>query len=180
MHFPQDKQTLRRILEMQGVGLIHWKHLQPWAHAIVASVEMPPLWILDLSYLTFQGDIERCLREIVFAPPFEGFDEELCCDYAIACAFLRYRRRDLSWAGFLLTAGQLADTRDADGRSCAFYFELLNTLEDGGFRSSIERRQSREVSRHLAGPIAKAARDYHPFLQAFLDGVKSRRRVSRE
>lgn len=170
-----SKVVVRRALEMQTVGLVSWKHIQPWAASQIAALPKPSAWLCELVSLTYCGDVDRCLREFVFSPPFEAFDESALCDYAVACLFMRYRRRDLSWASFLRDAGQLVDARNVGCEPCEFYFALLNEYEDDEFNLGIEKRQVQEVSDLLAESVALVTQDLGPYLRAFREGLLSRR-----
>jgi hypothetical protein len=158
---------MRRVVEMLEAGLLYWKHIQPWACDVIASLDSPPAWVCELASLQYNGHLSTCLRGFVFSPPFEAFDEDALADYAVACVVLLYERRALSWASTLRRAGELSDSRDCGSEPCEFYYQFLNELEDSEYDPEVERRQVGHVRELLADKLALVAADFEPFLEAF-------------
>ena len=175
MATPPTKQQVHRLLQMREAGLVSWKHLQPWAAKQIAALETPPAWLCELLSLTFAGDIDRCLREVLIAPPFEPFDQAMLSDYSVSCLMVRYERRELAWRTVLQQSGELVDNMNCGAESCEFYFELLNELEDSECDPAVEERQVRAVRQLLPASIALVIAEFEPFARAFREGVATRR-----
>lgn len=127
---------------MVETKLLTNKHTQPWSDSIINETTAPPPWILDLSLASSKSNVESVVGDFAYSPPFEPLT--LDDNFHIACLFLRYKRRELSWATFLYEAGQFADAADATPE-CEFWYSLLNQTEASNFNLSLETRQVSEV-----------------------------------
>jgi hypothetical protein len=84
--------------------------------------------------------------------------------------YLRFERRELSWATFLELAGRYADS--AQGAwACEEFYGFLNDLEDADFAPEVERNQQIEIINKLRTPIAR--------VRALHENLKARRRPAR-
>src|SRR5450432_2028265 len=95
---PLSKVTAYRIKAMESARLISYKHHIPWADEIIAQLDEPPHWILELATLKYIGDVQKALRGYVFSEPFEDMDKPQYYRDYLASLILRYRRKELSWA----------------------------------------------------------------------------------
>ena len=92
--------------------------------------------------------------------PFE--DLSGASDDFLGFLWIRYQRRELSWATFLNEAGVYSD--GANGAiECEFFYTMLNELEEADFGSGVEERQCRDVKRRLEGIIDRAREFYARF-----------------
>lgn len=172
-HLP-DTQHARRIREMHAAGLLSWRHLQPWATALVAQLDEPPWWVCQLVTLTYQGDIARCIGEHVHSPPFEHSDLAAPSDVHAAALLLRYHRRELSWATFLREAGAATDA-EPGREDCEYFYVMLSRLEERDYDERFERRQALLVAARFADAIALVTAEYAPFALALREARGERR-----
>ena len=120
-----DKQTAKTLAIMIESRLIWYKHYYPWADNIILNESNVPSWILNLSSIKYIPDAVKSINEYVYSEPFEPFDEKKYSDQYVACLFLRFEIGAISWATFLLDAGQHADA--CYGRhECEYFFIMLN------------------------------------------------------
>lgn len=161
------KEHANRILQMCEVRLLGYKHLQPWACSLIESLGEAPAWLCELASLRYHGDVEKCLREYIFSPPFEQFDRNALCDYAVAGLMVRFDLRQISWGTLLDEAGSFVDCADAGAEECEWYYEMLNELEDSEYDHDVAVRQVERVRELHADAVEKVYADYEPFLQAF-------------
>lgn len=94
-----SKNFAARLLVMVETKLLTNKHTQPWSDSIINETTAPPPWILDLSLASSKSNVESVVGDFAYSPPFEPLT--LDDNFHIACLFLRYKRRELSWATFL-------------------------------------------------------------------------------
>lgn len=83
--------------------------------------------------------------------------------FHFACLYLRYQRRELSWATFLDLAGRFADQADSE-IPCEFFFEMLNALEDAEFSSALEESQKKLVLNELGDAVEEVTTAIGPLL----------------
>ena len=126
--------------------------------------------------LRYHGDVEKCLREYIFSPPFEQFDRNALCDYAVASLIVRFDLRQISWGTLLDEAGCFVDCADAGAEECEWYYEMLNELEDSEYDHEVAVRQVAEVRGLHAESIDKVVEDYEPFVEAFRKDRARRRK----
>ena len=120
------------------------------------KIEKPPHWLLELATVKYKGDALRILGEFVDSEPFEEIDGATYENDYIGSLFLRYERRELSWATFLDEAGRFSDAHQSDP-SCEYFFGMLNGYEDSGFDANLEKDQVSEVLREFR-PAVDAVR----------------------
>lgn len=156
------KRECSYILEMLESGLIDYSYLHPWADRIIAGLKTVPPWLGDLAMKKYQGDLSAALRGYVFSEPLEPRPEGLE-KFHVACLWLRYERRELSWATFLTVAGQELDARDGDWH-CETPFHYLNVHGDDYFTRESEEQTKRDyLAKHDLRPwIALAKENFEP------------------
>ncbi len=165
-----SKQDGFYILEMMETSLIDCYYTQPWADELIAAVESPPSWLCDLATKKYRGAQIKAVREFVRAEPLESAPPGLE-KFAVACLWLRYERRELSWATFLRLAGELLDSVGADWQ-CETPYHYLNVYEDAYFSPASEECTKRDYlqDHDLTLWIEEAETRFAPFL-------KRRRRI---
>ena len=92
-----SKQDCFYVLEMLETSLIDFSYTHPWAEELIMEIDSPPSWLCDLATKIYQGDQIKAVREFVLSEPFEPGPPETE-KFAVACLWLRYERRELSWA----------------------------------------------------------------------------------
>jgi hypothetical protein len=108
---------------MLDAGLIS-RELQSWAESLLASISSPPQWLCDVAFQKYSPDVSKSLGEYVWSQPFESVDYSEADDEHLASLYLRFERRELSWATFLDLAGRYTDNADR-GWVCEEFYELL-------------------------------------------------------
>ncbi|MFE4430742.1 hypothetical protein ACFRH9_27770 [Peribacillus butanolivorans] len=108
-------------------------------------MENPPYWIIELATIKFIPDATKAINEYASSEPFEEIPSDLY-DFYIACIYIRYKRREISWATFLQMAGEFADYAQAVKCDCEWFYEMLNVYEDSEFSKGIEKYQTKKVS----------------------------------
>ena len=98
------------IIEMLEAELIDSTYVIPWSEEVIATNELVPQWLRDISWQRQKDDELRTLREFVqsandIVVP-KGLDK-----FHVGCLYLRYERRELSFASFLRMTGDYVDQR---------------------------------------------------------------------
>ena len=150
------------ILEMLESDLVDSSYLHPWADGIIAGLESAPLWLGQLAMKKYKGDLAAALREYIFSEPFEPWPEGLE-KFHVACVWLRYERRELSWATFLRLAGEYLDAASGDW-DCETPYHYLNLHEDDYFTKDSEEETKRDYlsDQDLRPWIALANEKFEP------------------
>jgi hypothetical protein len=167
-----SKQDCFYILEMIQSSLINYGYIQPWADELIMAGDLPPSWLCDLATKKYQGDLSTAVRKFVFSEPFERPPAELE-KFAVACLWLRYERRELSWATFLRMAGDLLDSASGDW-NCETLCHYLSVYEDDYFTPAAEEFTKHDyLQHHDLGPwIAEAKARFAPFLKSRMDNKR--------
>ena len=157
------KQECFYVLEMLESGLIDFSYTHRWADKIITKLDMVPAWLFDLATKKYRGDQCKAIREYVFSEPFEASPDEME-KFHIACLWLRYERRELSWATFLRFTGEHLDAVCGDW-DCETPYHYLNVYEDAYFSiGSEEQTQRGYLADHSLLPwIAMANEKFEPF-----------------
>ncbi len=158
-----DKVFVRRVGVMIESGLIGPNHYIPWADEVIGKLEKPPLWMLKLAAIRYPPHAVEAINAFVDADPIEGFDRSRYEEEYLACLFLRYRRRELSWAGFLDEAGRFTDAWSWD-HDCEEFYYLLNVLEENEYAEEVELSQCAEVEEEFRDAVAMMGVLYEGFL----------------
>ena|SRR5687768_7364394 len=88
-------------------GCLTYRETIPWADAMIEALERPPLWICDLSTTKYRPDALKVIRDFLNAEPFELITT--APHEYLGFLWIRYERRELSWATFLNEAGEYSD-----------------------------------------------------------------------
>ncbi len=169
-----DKQTANTLAIMIDSHLICYKHYFPWADDIIANHSDAPAWILNLSTAKYIPDAVKSINEYVYSEPFESFDDEKYCDQYVACLFLRYEFGAISWASFLLEAGDYADA--CSGRyECELFFQMLNEYEDSEHSEKLKNKQSKEMQREFSDVIQSVKKLYLMTMKTIINMAETRK-----
>lgn len=167
-----SKQDCFYVLQMMETSLIDFRYTQPWADELIMAVDAPPSWLCELATKKYRGDQINAVREFVYSEPFEAAPSDLE-KFAVACLWLRYERRELSWATFLRMAGALLDSASADW-DCETPYHYLNVYEDAYFTPASEERTKHDyLQDHDLTPwIDEAKARFAPFLKQRRDNKR--------
>lgn len=148
-----SKRFALRIATMIDSRLIWYKHYYRWTDQVIATMESPPQWILEIATIKYYPDAVAALSRFVYADPFESFDGQQCNDEYVACLYLRNESGATSWATFLNDAGAYTDAYDGR-RCCEYFFEMLNTIEDHEYALSVQEHQRKAVASEFSSEIS--------------------------
>jgi hypothetical protein len=166
-----NKHFARKLSVMVDSRLIWYKHYFKFCDEIIENMEDPPYWIIELATTKFIPDALKVINEYGFnSEPFEEIQSDLC-DFFIACLFLRYNRREISWATFLKKSGEFADVTQAVKCDCEWFYEMLNNYEDSDFSKGLEKTQIKKVNEVFRISIEEAQELYSPFQLYFHEYV---------
>ena len=157
------KQECFYILEMLESKLIDFSYTEPWADELISKSDIAPAWLCDISIKKYQGDQIKSIRDFIFSEPFEQEPVDME-KFHVACLWLRYERRELSWAIFLHEAGCYLDAANGEW-DCETPFYYLNVYEDAYFTmESEEYTKTQYLKDHKLKPWIQLARDkFEPF-----------------
>ncbi|WP_163341189.1 hypothetical protein [Desulfopila sp. IMCC35008] len=158
-----SKQECFYVLEMIESHLIDFSYTHPWAEQIIMGLDAAPPWLGDLAIKKYCGDQSKSIREYIFSEPFVAGPGDME-KFHVACLWLRYERRELSWATFLRLAGEHLDAANADW-DCETSYHYLNVYEDSYFcRESEEQTKRDYLADHNLRPwIEMAKKKFEPF-----------------
>jgi hypothetical protein len=160
---------------MLKTSLFDYRYTQPWADEIITHVESPPAWLCDLATKRYQGDQIKILQEFISCEPFEPSPVDME-KFAVACLWIRYERRELSWAIFLAKAGEILDACSSDW-DCETPYHYLNVYKDAYFTPvSEEKTKEAYFKDHDLHPWIKEAKSrFAPFLELRMQSKGLRR-----
>ena len=158
-----DKKECFYISIMLESGLIDFSYTHPWADKIIECMEAPPSWLCELATKHYQGDQLKVLGAFIYGEPFESAPTDME-KFHLGCLWLRYERRELSWATFLKQAGDHLDRANCDW-NCETPYYYLNLHEDAYFtEESEEETKNRYLEDHDLQPwIDLAQKKFEPF-----------------
>lgn len=130
--------------KMVESSLINYKYYELWCDEIIENLDEPPIWIIELESTKLLKDAEGVIYSYAYSYPFIEFSSFNIHDFCVACLYVRYKRRHISWASFLLFAGQYSDGNDCTMDCGDFYF-MLNKFEDNEYSLIEEANQSNEI-----------------------------------
>lgn len=161
-----SKRFALRIEAMVSTRLIWCKHYFRWAGQLIAELDDPPNWILEIATITYYADAVGAINKFVYSEPFELFDSEQCADEHVACLFLLFQSGAISWATFLNDAGSFADGNDGR-RECEYFYAFLNELEDNEYAHHLKNRQCTEIEAEFSEAISTIRPLYDMFMDYF-------------
>ncbi len=159
-----SKQDMNFVFEMLEAGLIDCSYTQPWAQELIATTDTPPSWLRDLATKSSHADQVNAVWEYLSSEPIYHYPDD--DKFHVACLWLRHERRELSWATFLLKAGEYLDRISGDWW-CEVPYHYLNVYEDAYFTEASEESTKREyLAEHDLIPwIELARRKFEPFFR---------------
>lgn len=172
MEVELNKQFAQKIGSMIESRLIWYKHYFLFCDEVIDKMDKPPYWIIELATTKFIGDAVRIVNRYAYSPPFEMFPDSVY-DFYLGCLFLRYERRELSWASFLNDSGNYADAYQAVKHDCEFFYYMLNDYEDSEYSFELEKKQAGMIKEEFKNEIHEARDLYVPFLDYFRRYVSS-------
>ena len=137
-----SKKDCYYIVEMLESKLIDYRQTQPWADKIIAGTDAPASWLFDVSLKKYQDDQVLAVREFAYGQPFTDIPNDLD-KFHIACLWLRYERRELSWATLLKEIGDYLDAANCDW-DCETPYHYLSLHENAGFSKESEEATKNE------------------------------------
>jgi hypothetical protein len=153
-------------------GLIWWEHYIPWADELILKLQKPPVWLIDLSLTKYSPGAVRLLNTVAYSEPFIAFDPEVDGAEYVSCLYLRYERREISWATFLRESGAHLDAIQGSAE-CRLMFSRLTEYRHKEFSLDLERQQATEVQAHYCDDIASMSATFAPFQAAFRKALQS-------
>ncbi len=111
-------------------------------------------WLCDVAMQTYSPDVSKSLGEYLCSEPSESVEREELDDEHLSSLYLRFERRELSWATFLELAGGYADSANGTWE-CEEFYSFLNEFEDADFSSAVERKQHDEIANKLRTAIGR-------------------------
>jgi hypothetical protein len=138
-------------------GCLTYRDYIPWADAVIARLDRPPVWICNLSTIKYRPDALRVVRDFVFSEPFEP--ASAAPEDYLGFLWIRYERGEISWATFLSEAGRYSDASSV-AIECEYFYSILNELEQSEFDSGLENRQREEVRGRLGEALARTRSFY--------------------
>ncbi|MEC0183130.1 hypothetical protein P4H61_16715 [Paenibacillus peoriae] len=162
-----NKKSSCKISNMLMSKLIWYKHYQPFCDEIIEEQEKPPYWIIELSVVKFQPTAIEIVNKYIHSEPFIELDYGYMENQYIACLYLKYISREISWASFLFSSGQYADSYQSVKEHCEYFYGLLTKYEDSDFNTDVEQKQKREIYNKFSNeideinPIYKSFKEYY-------------------
>jgi len=174
MKLELNKQFARKLGIMIESGLIWYKHYFLFCDEVIEKLDKPPYWIIELATTTYTGDAIKIVNTYAFSEPFENFSNSLY-DLYVGCLYIRYERKQISWASFLNKSGDFADGSGyfALKQGCDFFYTMLNDYEDNECSSDLEDKQVVTVKEEFENEISEVRNLYKPFIEYFRVYVSS-------
>lgn len=149
-----------KISNMLMSKLIWYKHYQPFCDEIIDDLEKPPYWIIELSMVKYQPKAIEIVKKYIHSEPFIELDNEYMANQYIACLYLKYISREISWASFLFSSGEYADSCQSVKEPCEYFYELLTYYEDSDFNIEIEQQQKTKIYNKFCAEIDEVSPIY--------------------
>ncbi|MEM9102187.1 MAG: hypothetical protein AAGB12_07670 [Pseudomonadota bacterium] len=151
------------LMIMLDTGLINYKHYMCWIDEKILKDQEPALWALELATNKNTQSAMEHLKTYAFSKPFEDFKLRAFKDEYIACQWLRYKRKEISWSTFLLECGKYADAHFTRSES-KYFFSLYNDIEDSAYSLEIEKKQRLDIFKMFSDVIREVEKKYREFL----------------
>ncbi|MRN53976.1 hypothetical protein [Paenibacillus monticola] len=174
MKIELNRQTARKIGIMLESNLIWYKHYFLFCDEVIEKMDKPPYWIIELATKKYIGDAVRIVNGYAFSEPFEAFPDSLY-DFHIGCLYVRYERKELSWASFLEESGDFADGYQAVKKDCQFFYYMFNDYHDSEYSLDLELKQAELVKKEFMNEIYEVQGIYTPFVDYFRKYVLSQK-----
>ena len=102
--YEYNNDFLLKLMCAVDTHLVTYRHYMPWCDAHIAEESEPPHWMLELTTTKYCPDAVELLSNAAYERFQEFWSPGAYGDFWICCQFLRYDRREISWATFLLEA----------------------------------------------------------------------------
>lgn len=156
-----------QLLIMLETKLIWYKHYRLFCDEVILAYDTPPYWAIELASVTYQGKAIEAVRSFIRSEQLSAGEPVGLADQYIACLYLKYERREISWASFLLEAGRYADQSEQVKEPCEYFYELLNHMEYSEFDLDVERQQREEVQLRFDKEIEEIRELYRLFMDYY-------------
>ena len=164
---PENPAFAHRLYSMIEARLLKYQHYAPWADAVIVRSASPPRWVLDLTLTKYIPKAAEIAHGFAMERAGEGMTLtwDQAVDDFVAATFLRYKRREISWATCLEECGKEADSNG--GRNeCEYFYSMLTEYEDSNFAEAIELRQNELFLREYSDVVDSVRRTYDGVLAA--------------
>ncbi|TCI04917.1 hypothetical protein EZV61_02825 [Corallincola luteus] len=158
-----SKRDAVTIVTMLETGLICYKHYMCWADERIMVEDDPDLWLIELAATKHTQTAINHLNSYAYSEPFEQFNSKSCSDDFVASQWVRYKRKEITWATFLRECGDYTDGNYAR-EDCEYFYLMLNEIEDTDFSEKVENKQSRMVCTRFDDVIQIITQKYNEFL----------------
>jgi hypothetical protein len=165
-----SKRFALRVATMIDTQLIWYKHYYRWADQLIAELDNPPNWVLEIATIKYYPDAVAAINRFVYSEPFESFDGVQGDDEHVACLVLRYQSGAISWATFLNQSGLFTDA-NGGRHACEYFYVFLNELEDNEYAQELETRQRAEIESEFNVAVSTIRPLYDMFMPHFRDYV---------
>jgi len=172
MEVELNKKFACQLTLMLESRLIWYKHFQLFCDEIIEEYAQPPYWIIELAAVRYQGSAIEIVNTYIQSDPFFDRNESEFFDQYIACLYLKYDRREKSWASFLWSAGEYADSCEAVKEPCEYFYHLLNEYERSEFDPELEDKQNKEIQSKFRKEIKEMQALYEMFKRYFRQYVR--------
>ncbi len=149
------------IRTMLDAGLISYKHYMTWVDEIIMSNDEPDLWILELAATKNTQAAIKIITTYLNTEPFESVGQSYKVSF-IACLWVKYKRREISWATFLFESGNEVDA-NSERVDCEYFYGMHHDLEDSKYSEVTENKQSAEVFKLFRSDIEESVSIYDEF-----------------
>ncbi|MFD3259748.1 hypothetical protein ACE3MQ_14150 [Paenibacillus lentus] len=178
MKIEPNKEFACKLSIMLDSKLIWYKHFQLFCDDIILEYTKPPYWLIELATVRFQGSAIEIVNKYINSEPFIDFYNSNLFDQYIACLYIKYNRREISWASFLLASGQYADNCQGVKEPCEYFFDLLNEYEDSDFNIDLEYKQKAEIQNKFSEEIKEIQAVYEVFRGYYKQFINKERNTS--
>jgi hypothetical protein len=172
IEFDLSKEFAAKLREMIDSHLINYKYYELRCDEIIENLDEPPYWIIELTSTKYFRDAVKVVNDYAYSEPFVDFGYLELADFYIACLYIKYKHKQISWGTFLLNAGDYSDNKSCGSLDCGDFYFMLNQLEDSEYSDAIEKKQSKEISSTFSKHIKEAERYYQLYLKYFRQYVK--------
>ena len=158
-----SKEFAAKLAVMLDASLIHYQYYELWCDEMIEQMEQPPDWVLQLTSTEYLPEARNIVYRYAFAEPIADF---CYSDFYLACLYVKYCRKHISWGTFLLSAGQYSDGNDCC-KDCEYFYDLLTRLEQSEYAEQVAAQQAKQVYALLSPLIQEADGIFESFLPYF-------------
>lgn len=153
-----SKHFASRLLLAMEADCITYRDYIPWADRLIERLDRPPVWVCELATRVYKPDALCAVSDFVRSDPPEEFPDHR--GEFLGYLWIRYERRELSWASFLKAAGMHTDGSNGSPLPCEYFYSMLNEFEEQEFSIEVEQHQKVVVRAELKEPINDAREVY--------------------